>query len=364
MKSAKIVLGVGFGDEGKGSIVDFLSTDADLVIRFNGGCQAAHNVIYDGFHHTFSQFGSGSLRGVPTLLDHNVIIDPNTIISEANHLALKVTDPCRRLYIDDNCLITTVYHRRLNRIEDNLTLHGSCGVGIGPTRRMWSKTGNGLRYRDLKKKGKLIEKLNWIRQWCQDQQPYNSFVQDINEGINFEEEMTRLLESYDFLRKQTLKEREVDSLLKGRILYEGAQGLMLDEVYGTIPHTTYSNTRGTYAFEQCRYVGIKPTVIGVTRTYKTRHGAGPMLSGKLDIKIKDHNIDNGSFAGEFRIGHLNIETLEKYCTIGQIDYLAINHIDEYPEPAGMRVRPVLIEGRGPSGKDKILLDTSLRDGKI
>ena len=112
----KIVVGLGFGDECKGATVDWLcaTTDVEAVVRFNGGPQAAHNVITpDGRHHTFAQFGSGSFHEIPTYLSKYMLVNPFNLLVEAEHLAeLGVMDPMSLVYIDQDALLVTPYHRR------------------------------------------------------------------------------------------------------------------------------------------------------------------------------------------------------------------------------------------------------------
>src|SRR5690242_399336 len=142
MKRAIITVGLGFGDEGKGATVDYLTRayDADLVVRYCGGSQAGHNVeLSDGRRHTFSQFGAGTLvrgRDRPrTYLGPNVVIDPPAMLREARHLAeLGVEEPLSLLTIHPRCLVTTVWHRTLNRLRElsrGEDRHGSCGQGVG-----------------------------------------------------------------------------------------------------------------------------------------------------------------------------------------------------------------------------------------
>ncbi|MDF1667204.1 MAG: adenylosuccinate synthetase, partial [Planctomycetota bacterium] len=141
MNKAIIVVGLGFGDEGKGSIVDFLCREqviAPVVVRFNGGSQAAHNVITpDGRHHTFAQFGSGMF--VPNTLTHLSsfsLVDLFALDREAHALAkLGVGDPYARLSIDERAKIITPFQKAANRLREALRKdrHGSCGMGIGET---------------------------------------------------------------------------------------------------------------------------------------------------------------------------------------------------------------------------------------
>jgi len=141
-----VVCGLGFGDEGKGSVIDFLCNPrrpdpARTVVRFNGGAQAAHNVLAaDGRHHTFAQFGSGSFTpGVRTHLSRFVLVDPLALAAEAAHLASAgVPDALDRLTVDRDALLVTPYHQAANRAREvarGRGRHGSCGMGIGETAR-------------------------------------------------------------------------------------------------------------------------------------------------------------------------------------------------------------------------------------
>src|SRR5205807_7007849 len=126
MRRAIVTVGLGFGDEGKGGAVDLLVRryDADLVIRYCGGSQAGHNVqLPDGRRHTFSQFGAGTLacaaRPPRTYLGPAVVIDPPALLREAAHLReLGVKDPSRLLTAHPHCLVTTVWHKALNRLRE------------------------------------------------------------------------------------------------------------------------------------------------------------------------------------------------------------------------------------------------------
>src|SRR5437868_5098082 len=146
MKRAIITVGLGFGDEGKGATVDFLTRklEADLVIRYCGGSQAGHNVeLPDGRRHTFSQFGAGTLapQRPRSYLGPNVVIDPVALLREARHLEeLGVAEPLALLSVHPRCLVTTYWHRTLNRLRERSRgagRHGSCGQGIGEARRYW-----------------------------------------------------------------------------------------------------------------------------------------------------------------------------------------------------------------------------------
>lgn len=330
-----VIQDLGLGDSGKGATVDYICSreQIDLVVRFNGGFQAAHNVVLaDGRHHCFSQFGSGTLRNVPTFLDSHVITDPLALLAEANHLEdLGIENPLGLVQVYPDCLISTIYHKLLNRVQDRRSGHGSCGVGIGATRSMWSKTGDGLRFSDLYSKRVTKRKLDWIRQWCQDQlvdyESVTPSLHDINihwggNKVNAYDEAALLCGSISSILTSEFVPRS------NNVIFEGAQGYRLDEVFGTIPHTTYSNTRPTYALEFCEYYGLeKPKIYGIIRAYETRHGNGPMWREDpthVDIS-KDHN--KGGFAGQFRVGELNKSAVREAYNHCECDAMIINCMD-------------------------------------
>src|SRR5512138_457863 len=146
-KTAIFVADLGYGDAGKGSIVDYLTrvTNAHTVVRYNGGAQAAHNVITpDGRHHTFSQFGSGTfVPGTRTHLSRFMMVHPLAMLAEERHLrSLGVRDAFPRLSIDREALVTTPFQQSANRLKEMARgdgRHGSCGMGVGETMSDWLK---------------------------------------------------------------------------------------------------------------------------------------------------------------------------------------------------------------------------------
>ncbi len=172
MKRAIVVQGLGFGDEGKGATVDFLTRElsADLVVRYCGGSQAGHSVVLpDGRRHTFAQFGSGSLAGAATYLGEQMIVNLPAMHREAEHL-LEMTgeDPFDKLFVHPRILVSTVYHQQLNRLRElarGANRHGSCGHGIGETRDYWLRHGQDAVFAaDLKDRETLVGKLDLLRQ--------------------------------------------------------------------------------------------------------------------------------------------------------------------------------------------------------
>lgn len=368
------VIGLSWGDEGKGATVDYLcaTRSVDVVVRFNGGFQAAHNVcLPDGRHHIFSQFGSGTLRGVATYVDKHVIVHPGALHREAKHLeSLGVQAPMHLIRMHPDCLVSTIYHRRLCRLMDDKSKDGSCGVGIGAVRQMWSETGDGISVSDLKSRTTVKKKLSWVRQWVQDKLVKELYSKgrlggeyyDVNidwnrQPISLNDEVNSLYAS-----AANIYVRDPSYLKNAKsVIFEGSQGFALDEVYGTIPHTTYSNTRPTYALELCEEFGLdKPKVLGIIRPYETRHGNGPMFKEYFDNEIdvsKDHNFNNGSFAGTFRIGALDTDAINKAFQICQCDSLAVNCVDHVCGGHMASILPVLpkvaITSYGPTSNDRV-----------
>src|SRR5262249_41739828 len=174
MKRAVITVGLGFGDEGKGATVDFLTREleADLVVRYCGGSQAGPNgELPDGRRQHFSQVGAGTLASEParTYLGPNVIISLLALVREAEHLTeLGVRDPMRLLTIHPRCLVATAWLQALNRLRElsrGAARHGSCGQGIGEARSYWLKYGEDAVFAaDLRDLDRLRHKVGLQRQ--------------------------------------------------------------------------------------------------------------------------------------------------------------------------------------------------------
>lgn len=339
----KIIVDLAYGDTGKGSVVDyFCGTDSPkYVIRYCGGFQCGHKVqLPDGTFHIFSQFGSGTLAGVPTYYGPHCIFELFSWIAEKNHLHEKgIHDP--KFYLDKNCLVATVYHRILNQVKENYRSekekHGSCGVGIGETRRYWIDYGlDSIFAKDLLDRSNLLQKLRLMS--------YR-----IREELRTCYKSDRLVKEFDsfspeFLYNQyskTLKEEHGLWITSPRnifpndnLVFEGSQGVLLDENYGFHPYTTWSTVTPKHAFNLVDQLGLdreKCQVIGVIRSYMTRHGAGPFPSECDDLGIKN---DGGTvetpFNGKMRYGLLDLNLLEYSTKIVSPDLLFVNCMDEFP----------------------------------
>ncbi|MEU4744862.1 adenylosuccinate synthetase [Actinosynnema sp. NPDC023658] len=343
MDGHTIVVGLGFGDEGKGAVVDALCHDHPVttVVRFNGGAQAAHNVVVDDRHHTFSQFGSGTLAGVPTHLSRHVLVEPIALAGEARALeALGVTDPLRLLSIDADALLTTPIHVAANRAREDArgpARHGSCGKGIGET--TWyslltdrhAEPGDVVEHQevigvpgpaptvgDCDHPAVLRRKLDALARF------YEPLVGDRYRV----DDLVSLYRDFAAAVRTTTGD-EVGRLAdRGPLVFEGAQGVLLDQHHGFHPHTTWSTVTPDNAKALLGH--RHATVLGVTRTYQTRHGAGPFPTEDHDVltRFPERHNDTGHYQGSWRAGHLDAVLLRHAVTAcGGIDALAVTHLD-------------------------------------
>jgi adenylosuccinate synthase len=349
-----VVVDLGFGDAGKGATVDWMcSPEADLgvaaVVRFNGGAQAAHNVVADGRHHTFAQFGSGTLAGVATLLSRHVLIEPIALAAESEQLAaLGVHDPLGLLAVDGRALLTTPIHIAANRAREDArgtSRHGSCGRGIGET-AWYALEHDAPTVADCRAPAVLRAKLDRLAAH------YEDLVGPSAHGY---ESIDALVAMYrDFARAVRITGAEELARIArdGRLVFEGAQGVLLDEWRGLHPHTTWSTVEPRHARAMIRDIGGTATVLGVTRTYMTRHGAGP-LPTEAPLGFPEPHNGTGHYQGAFRQGHLDPILLRYAVDVcGGIDGLVVNHLDvpatlcaaqAYETPAGRLTE--LVPGR-------------------
>lgn len=335
-----VVVGLGFGDEGKGSLVDALVREhgAGTVVRFNGGAQAAHNVVApDGRHHTFAQFGAGTLvPGVRTFLSRFVLLNPQALLAEESHLrAIGVGDALERLTVDAACPVTTPFHiaaNRLRTIAQGRARHGTTGMGIGETAsdlrrgfaiRAGELTGAGLAasLRELQAR-KLAE--------CE-----QLGVPRAAAPVEWDVLARRAVpgELADELRAIARRLAIVrDRELRGTVVFEGAQGVLLDERHGFHPHTTWSTTTFANADALLAEHGCTDVLrIGALRAYATRHGEGPFVTQDAALDLPEPGTDGG-WAGAFRVGYSDLVALRYALRVagGPPDGLAVTCLDRLP----------------------------------
>lgn len=336
---AIVTVGLGFGDEGKGATVDHLCRrhSADLVVRYSGGAQAGHNVeLSDGRRHTFSQFGAGTFAGAQTYLGSRVIVNPATLTAEERHLvALGVELPRRLLTVHPQCLIATTYHTMMNRIRElarGQDRHGSCGLGIGETRHYWLRHGrDAVVAGDLLQRQELIEKLTVLK---------DRFLMELQHVSSVESELAELIyetspyEEADMLISALDAIGQSVEMPKSKLaIFEGSQGVLLDEYFGFHPFTTWSTVTPKHAIEMLDDAGVTDyRVLGLTRSYTTRHGAGPFPTrcDELSASLIDHGNPDNDWQGSLEAGPLDLVLLRYAARIARIDALVVNHLDQYP----------------------------------
>lgn len=376
MANVILVAGLGYGDEGKGSIVDYLTRtrSAGLVVRYNGGAQAAHNVV-DGFrHHTFAQFGSGTLAGAATFLSRYMLVNPGALINEAKHLeALGEHDIFERLIIEEGALITNPFQIAANRLKEIARAggrHGSCGMGIGETMAdSLAEPELALRVEDLAGAGgwrTLTQKLRWsqarkveelreqaadlrgnraaMREWAVLTDP--NLARECAHRYNEFFELPWFMAGRSFLQSRLEDE-------PGAVIFEGAQGVLLDQDYGFQPYSTWTDTTFTNAYRLLEDYEGQITRLGVVRAYGTRHGAGPFPTEDPTLDLPDQHNGWGDWQQGFRVGHFDALTFDYALrAIGEVDALALTHLDclsgpqrlctAYELPDGTTVSRILV----------------------
>jgi len=331
-----IILGLGFGDEGKGSFVNYLCSKSkdSLVVRFNGGHQVGHTVVVGDKRHVFSNFGSGTLQGVPTYWSEYCTVDPIGLLNEGTALRNMGISP--NIIFNANAMVTTPFDTIKNINLDNGNNHGTVGVGFGTTIQR-NEDHYRLFVRDLEYPAIRDAKLKLIQSHYGYISPDNSSTAKMIE--KFKAACDDLAENYSIVN-QLIFDRF------NNLIFEGGQGIMLDMDYGFFPHVTRSNTTSKNAIEIIKSLGIEPnykniTTYYITRAYQTRHGNGPMSNEHLDtsyIKVNplETNVNTG-YQGVFRKSVLDMDMLDYaiHCDNFHNPYskkaIVITCLDQVPE---------------------------------
>ncbi|MGC9189706.1 MAG: adenylosuccinate synthase, partial [Conexivisphaera sp.] len=267
-----VVVGLQWGDEGKGKVVDRIAGDFDAVVRFQGGSNAGHTVVVGGRKRIFHLVPSGVLQGKLGVIGNGVVVDPDVLLEELDSLRSAGVDA--RILLSDKAHVTTELHRLQDEAEELSRGGRAIGTtrrGIGPTYA--DKAARiGIRVSDLLHADLLREKLEHLyksKEWIS---------RALGRFPSFDELYDGLIRSGERLRPYVGRSEYVlNRMLAGgsRILFEGAQGSLLDLDYGTYPYSTSSNTIAAAASTGS---GVPPSaiseVIGVAKAYTTRVGGG------------------------------------------------------------------------------------------
>lgn len=326
-----IVVDLGYGDAGKGTVVDWLCATRPVhtVVRFNGGAQAGHNVVQpDRRHHTFAQFGSGTFHGVPTHLSRYMVVDPLALVAEADHLAtVGVPAPLGLLTVDRDALLATPYHRAANRAREIARggdRHGSCGMGVGETMSYaLAHPADAPRAGDCLDAPVLRRRLTALRDRMSTivgaAGPLPPPVDDVMAAFQAFAARVSIVDGRTLLGR---------ALRAGQVVFEGAQGVLLDEWHGFHPYTTWSTTTFANAAELLGEAGTSGYRLGVLRTFTTRHGPGPLVTEDPTMPLTDPYNTANPWQGRFRVGHFDA-VAHRYAldVVGGVDGVALTHLD-------------------------------------
>ncbi len=344
-----LLLGLQWGDEGKGKIVDVLTSKYDIVARFQGGPNAGHTLIFDGQKHVLHTVPSGIFHSnVMNVVGNGVVIDPVILQKELTNLEKFSIDFASRMVISRKAHIILPTHRLLDAASEaskGKAKIGSTLKGIGPT--YMDKTGrNGLRVGDL-------ELENWKERYQKLVKKHLKMISfyDVDIQFNLEELETEFFEAVEKLREVPFVDSEIflnEALQNGKsILAEGAQGSLLDVDFGTYPFVTSSNTTAAGA---CTGLGIAPNrigeVLGIFKAYTTRVGSGPFPTELFDDYGKEMA----------RIGHEFGATTGRPRRCGWLDLVAL----KYAVQVNGATQLMMMKGDVLSGFDKIEVCTSYK----
>ena len=279
-----VVIGAQWGDEGKGKIVDWLSERADVVVRFQGGHNAGHTLVVGDKTYKLSLLPSGIVRQKMSVIGSGVVVDPQALLDEIKVVTDQgVNISPETLILADNASLILDIHRRIDKAREVIRGEkkiGTTGRGIGPAYED-KVARRAIRVSDLNDPDDLLLKLKEQFSY------HNIFLREANEEIASVEEAYEYLQNLapDILKFAQPVWRRLDEFrhMDKRILFEGAQGVMLDVDHGTYPYVTSSNT---IAGQAATGSGTGPTtigyVLGITKAYTTRVGSGPFPSELTD----------------------------------------------------------------------------------
>ncbi len=325
MKQLQVVIGANFGDEGKGLITDYLAAKAEagIVIRFNGGAQAGHTVVTpNGVRHVFGHFGAGSLVGLPTYLSSFFVVHP--LLFQKELAELKQLGFTPQVYVDPSCLVTTPYDILLNQVAEltrGAAKHGSCGVGFNETiTRSLADKAYQITVAELGEPTKLGRKLELIKNEYLPERFLSLGIKEIPDKyqalLDNENLLRKIISDFkSFFEIVNLAELELLDSFE-TLIFEGAQGLLLDQSHPYFPHVTRSNTgikNVISLLEKLNLSNERLEIIYVTRAYLTRHGAGPFpteLNEKPYAGIEDLTNVPNPYQDHLRYGLLDLEALQ------------------------------------------------------
>ena len=328
------VIGAQWGDEGKGKIVDWLSNQADIVLRFQGGNNAGHTIVVNRKKIALSLIPSGIIRkNTMSIIGNGVVVNPIALLDEIDKLkklGLKITP--KNLILSENATIIFSFHRNIDKIRENRkgpNKIGTTGRGIGPAYE--DKVGRrAIRFGDLKNQKFLVEKIKNILDY------HNIILLGLKSKLLSLDDIIKEINTF---KKKILKyvQRTHPILNKAKvdgkkILFEGAQGILLDIDHGTYPFVTSSNTLPSSASSGSG-VSIKQIgfILGIVKAYTTRVGSGPFpseLTCNVGKKLGTIGNEFGTVTGrERRCGWFDAVIVKHSIEVSGMDGIALTKLD-------------------------------------
>jgi adenylosuccinate synthase len=331
----KIVLGAQWGDEGKAKVVDYLTLEADVVVRYQGGANAGHTVIVGDTEFVFHMIPSGIMHeDKACVVGNGVVIDPEAMLAEIEDLEARGFSVAGRFFVSQIAHMVMPYHKALEKAseesKDGVKI-GTTGRGIGPAYRDKVERSYGVRVMDLLDPARLRDKLraaitakNEILTRVYGREPLDAGP-ILDAYVGYGERLKPYVTDTSVLLNQAIDQGK-------NVLFEGAQGTLLDIDHGTYPYVTSSNTTAGGA---CTGTGIGPTridaVIGVTKAYTTRVGNGPFpteLLGAEGDRLRSLGHEFGATTGRARrCGWFDAAILRASSRINGLTSIALTRLD-------------------------------------
>ncbi|MFH1777190.1 MAG: adenylosuccinate synthase [Candidatus Omnitrophota bacterium] len=329
-----VVVGAQWGDEGKGKIIDIFSEYADYIVRYQGGNNAGHTVVIGGEKYVLHLVPSGILRrNKKCIIGNGVVVDPEALIEEINYLETKKVNVEGSLYISNQAHLIFPYHKLLDSLQESKKASAKIGTtkrGIGPcyTDKI---SRSGIRIIDLFDKkvfrNKLAQNLRMKNKILQQQYNIRGLSLDkiYRQYLLYGRKIFKYVCNCSVLLDEAIR-------AKKNVLFEGAQGALLDIDFGTYPYVTSSNTTAGGA---CTGAGVGPTrinkVIGVVKAYTTRVGEGPFpteFSQNMINEIRDRGREFGATTGRpRRCGWFDAVLVRHAVRVNGIDSIVITKLD-------------------------------------
>jgi adenylosuccinate synthase len=325
------ITGLQWGDEGKGKVVDFLSESADAVVRFQGGNNAGHTIKIDDKTFKLNLLPSGIISGKLAIIGGGVVVDPLALVKEISQIKTQIDFQEENLLISENCCLILSIHRELDAfLEESRGAQkiGTTGKGIGPAYED-SVGRRAIRICDIKNDKVLKDRIKEMISY------HNLLRQALGKNkASVDEIFQEISEIKEEILKYSLPSFEITQKIKNlsNVLFEGAQGAMLDINFGTYPFVTSSNT---LASRISLGAGVSQNLIdkniGLLKAYTTRVGSGPFpteLEDEIGVMLQKKGQEKGTVTGrDRRCGWLDLALIKQITEISNINSIAFTKLD-------------------------------------